>query len=369
MNPLAPRPLPLLTPDLPGTGGTLRLCEEDFRVEELPLYPASGQGEHLYVTVEKIGRNTHDVAEELAAALGVKAREIGVAGLKDKRAVAVQRMSAPMPAGSAGPQAAPAAEAFRARALGARGEGWRALAAERHGNKLRTGHLAGNRFTVVIRGCSDEAQARARAVLERLAQSGLMNLFGHQRFGQRGDNAALGALILKRAPEAARAARDRFLRRLALSALQAELFNRCLAARVRDRLFAQALLGDVMKKRGAGLFLCADPAGDTARMASGEIDPAGPLPGHALFAAAGVALEREAAVLAEAEIDPRTFAVGGGELEGARRPYRIPLGEVQLDELPERALRLTFSLPPGSFAHALLREVMKSGADLDLPET
>jgi tRNA pseudouridine13 synthase len=273
-----------------------------------------------------------------------------------------------MPAGSAGPQAAQAAEAFRAKALGAGGEGWRALAAERHGNKLRTGHLAGNRFTVVIRGCGDDAEARARAVLGRLAQSGLMNLFGHQRFGQRGDNAALGALVLKRAPEAARASRDRFLRRLSLSALQAELFNRCLAARVRDGLFSQALLGDVMKKRGAGLFVCTDPAGDTARMASGEIDPAGPLPGHALYAAAAVAREREDAVLAEAELDPRSFAVGGGEMEGARRPYRIPLGEVQLDALPERALRLSFTLPPGSFAHALLREVMKSGADLDLPE-
>jgi len=378
---LSPRTLPLLTPDLPGTGGIVRLSEEDFRVEELPLYPASGQGDHLYVTVEKAGRTTHEVASELAAALGVKDREVGVAGLKDKRAVTVQRMSVPLPAGSAGPAAAAKAEEFRARALACAGRGWRVLSAERHGNKLRTGHLAGNRFIVVIRGGAADAGERARAVLARLAPLGLMNLFGHQRFGQRGDNAALGAAILKRAPESARAQRDRFLRRLALSALQAELFNRCLAARVRDGLFAHAILGDVMKKRTGGLFLCEQPALDTPRVLSGEIDPAGPLPGHDFFLANGDALAREEAVLREAEIDPRTFAVGGGEMEGARRPYRIPLGEVSLEELPpeppaqpgakaSRPLRLGFSLPPGSFAHALLREVTKIGADLDaLPET
>jgi tRNA pseudouridine13 synthase len=371
-DPLAPRSLPLLTPELPGTGGIIRLSEEDFRVEELPLYPASGLGDHLYVTIEKIGRNTNEVSEELAAALGAKGREVGVAGLKDKRAVATQRMSVPMPVGSSAQSEAGVAlaAAFREKALAASGRGWRVLSAERHGNKLRTGHLAGNRFVVVIRGCSEDAHARAQAVLQKLAPLGLMNLFGHQRFGQRGDNAALGALILARDPRAGKASRDRFLRRFALSALQAELFNRCLSARVRDGFFAAALEGDVMKKRGAGHFVCTDPAGDVARMAAGEIDPAGPLPGHALFAAAGVALAREEAVLAEAAIDPRTFAIGGGEMEGARRPYRIPLGEVTLEPLAENALRLSFSLPPGSFAHALLREITKTGPDLDaLPET
>ncbi len=369
-DPLAPRTLPLLTPDLPGTGGIVRLSEEDFRVEELPLYPASGQGDHLYVTIEKVGRTTHEVGEELAAALALKPRDVGVAGLKDKRAVTVQRMSVPLPAGSAGPAAVEKASAFLERALACAGRGWRVISAERHGNKLRTGHLAGNRFIVVLRSCSPDAGQRARAVLERLAGTGLMNLFGHQRFGQRGDNAALGAAILRRAPEAARASRDRFLRRFALSALQAELFNRCLSARVRDGLFGRAILGDVMKKRTGGLFLCTDPEADTARVARAEIDPAGPLPGHDFFSAADEALAREAAVLLEAGIDPLSFAVGGGEMEGARRPYRIPLGEVALEELADQALRLSFSLPPGSFAHALLREVSKLGADLDaLPET
>lgn len=364
-DPLAQRPLPLLTAGLPGTGGVARASEEDFRVEELPLYAASGAGDHLYVTVEKRGRTTPEVARELAAALGTVEREVGAAGLKDKRAVAVQRLSLPLPRGTAGPQALDKAEAFRARALAAQGSGWRVLAAERHGNKLKPGHLAGNRFVVVLRGVAPGARARAEAVLARLAESGAPNLFGPQRFGMRGDNAALGAAILRRAPEAGRAARDRFLRRMALSALQAELFNRCLAARLAAGTLCTALAGDVLRKRDSGgLFTCEDPAADQPRVDRGEVDPAGPLPGHAVRAAAGEVAAAEARVIAEAGLDPASFAVGGGEMEGTRRPYRVPVADPALDEPEPGALRLAFALPPGSFALAVLREVMKAGAEL-----
>jgi len=92
-DPLTPRPVPLLTPDLPGTSGVLRVSEEDFSVEELPLYEPSGAGEHLYLTVEKRGRTTPDVAEEIARRLGARERDVGTAGLKDRRALTVQRIS------------------------------------------------------------------------------------------------------------------------------------------------------------------------------------------------------------------------------------------------------------------------------------
>src|SRR5262249_48618133 len=86
--------VPLLTADLPGTSGLTRVTEEDFRVEEIPLYQPSGAGEHLYLTIEKTGRTTQEVAREIAQALGVRERDVGTAGLKDKRGVTVQRMSA-----------------------------------------------------------------------------------------------------------------------------------------------------------------------------------------------------------------------------------------------------------------------------------
>jgi tRNA pseudouridine13 synthase len=363
---LSPRSPPLLTPDLPGTGGVLRVSEGDFRVEELPLYPAAGKGDHLLVAIEKIGRNTQEVVRELATALGAAEREIGVAGLKDKRAVAVQRLSVPLPRGAAGPQALAQAAAFQERALAAAGPGWRVLSAERHGNKLRPGHLAGNRFRIVARGCVPSARARAEAVLARLRQTGAANLFGPQRFGMRGDNADLGAAILARDPAAGRAARDRFLRRLALSALQAELFNRCLSARIADGLFSCAIEGDVLRKRDSGgLFLCQDPAADSPRVAAGEVDPAGPLPGHSLYAAAGPAALREQAVIDEAGLDPRSFAAGGGEMEGARRPYRVPVDAKVEEERGEDGatnLIFSFSLPPGSYAASVLREAMKTDA-------
>jgi tRNA pseudouridine13 synthase len=343
---LAQAPVPLLCEGLPGTGGLTRVAEEDFRVEELPLYQPSGSGEHLYLTVEKIGRTTPEVAKELARALG--ARDAGTAGLKDKRGVTVQRMSV-------------AAKLAPEEAVKLAGRGWRVLSAARHGNKLRPGHLRGNRFRIVVRGVGPDGLSNSQAICERLRTSGAANLFGPQRFGKYGDNAELGLRILLRDPAAQKAARDRFLRRMALSALQSELFNRCLAARIADGLFATAIEGDVLKKRATGgLFVCEDPAADAPRVLSCEVDPAGPLPGHSIFAARAEALRREQAVLAQAQIDPASFAAGGAEMEGARRPYRIPVDELRIDPLDPDALVLSFALPKGSYALSVLREVIRT---------
>jgi len=352
-DPLGPRQVPLLTAGLPGTGGVIRVVPEDFRVEEIPLYPASGTGDHLYLRVEKVGRNTQDVVREVARKLSVRERDVGVAGLKDLRALAVQTLSVPL-----APHVPPEEQMSRAAAVV--GGGFRVLSVERHGNKLRTGHLVGNRFEIAVRGCVPDALARAERIAAELRARGAPNLFGSQRFGKRGDNAALGAAILRREANV----RDRFLRKLALSALQAELFNRCLAARLSDGLFARAIAGDVLRKRASGgLFVCEDPAFDSRRVESAEIDPAGPLPGHSLFAARGDALAREEAVIAEAGVDPATFAAGGGGLTGTRRPYRIPAADLEVRSAGEDALLLAFTLPPGSYAASIVREIVKEEVD------
>jgi tRNA pseudouridine13 synthase len=349
-DPLAPREVPLVTQDLPGTSGAVRVSEQDFHVEELPLYEPSGEGGHLYLLVEKVGRTTPEVARELGEALSVREREVGYAGLKDKRAVTVQRFSVPLP---------PRSPDFAGRGAALAGSGWRVLSAALHGNKLRPGHLRGNRFRVLVRGTVAGALERAERICAELRSRGAPNLYGPQRFGQRGDNAALGAAILRRDA----APRDRFLRRLALSALQAELFNRCLADRLRDGLIERAIPGDVLRKRQTGgLFVSEDAAADTVRVRAGEVDAAGPLPGHSLFAARADALAREAAVLEEAGVDPRSFAVGGGEMEGTRRPYRVPVEDLRVAAAEPGALLLTFALPRGSYAACVLREVMKEGA-------
>ncbi len=341
-------PLPLVTADLPGSGGSIKASPEDFRVDEIPAYAPCGEGPHLWLLVEKRGRTTRDVVREAAKLLRVQERDVGVAGLKDRHAVTVQWLSFPV---AKGPDPATLA-----------GEGWRVLTASRHGNKLRTGHSRGNRFGIVVRGGDLD---RARAAADALALRGLPNVFGAQRFGADGRNADLGRAILKGAgdPEARRASRDRFLRRLSLSAWQSMLFNRWLGERMADGLFARAIPGDVMKKLDSGgIFSCDDPAVDQPRVDRFEISPAGPMFGHALKPAGGEAGEREARVLAADGLTAADLARGGGEAEGTRRAARIPVS-VALEPV-DGGYRASFELPRGSYATVVMGELTRSEAEL-----
>jgi tRNA pseudouridine13 synthase len=341
-------PLPLVTAGLPGSGGRLKTTPEDFRVAELPAYLPSGAGPHLYLHVEKRDRTTRDVLRQLARALGVSERDAGYAGLKDRAAVTAQWLSFPV---ARDPDPATLA-----------GEGFRVLAASRHQNKLRPGHARGNAFTVVVRGGD---LARAQACADALAAAGLANYYGPQRFGKDGATSALGRSLLapEPPPQARAAARDRFLRRLALSAFQSELFNRWLAERLLDGLLAAALPGDVLKKLDSGgLFLCEDPAVDGPRVARFEVSPAGPMFGHKLKAAAGEPAAREARLLAAEGLSLEDFARGGGEAEGTRRAARLPVAPV-LTPLPD-GYQAAFELPRGSYATVVMRELMKDEADL-----
>lgn len=342
--------LPHITPELPGSGGTLRASPEDFRVDEVPAYLPSGSGPHLYLHVEKRGRTTRDVLRTLARALAVPERDAGYAGLKDRDAVTTQWLSFPVahdpdPASLAGP-------------------GLAVLAASRHQNKLRPGHVRANRFEVVVRGGE---LGRAQACAAALAERGLPGFFGPQRFGADGRNAEVGRALLRgeRTPEVARAARDRFLRRLYISAFQSELFNRWLAERIADGLFATALAGDVLKKLDTGgLFTCQDPAVDGPRVARFEVSPAGPMFGHKLRPAEGEALAREERLLAGAGVGPEDWARGGGEAEGTRRAARLPIA-VSLEPVQD-GYRARFELPRGCYATVVMRELMK--VEGELPE-
>ncbi len=344
--------LPFVTAGLEGSGGTLRATPEDFRVDEVPAYLPSGAGPHLYVRIEKRGRTTRDALRALAEVLGVPERDAGYAGLKDKDAVTTQWLSFPVakdpdPAALAGP-------------------GLAVLEVSRHANKLRPGHVRANRFSLAVRGGDP---GRARAAAAALLERGLPNFFGPQRFGAAGRNAEVGRALLRgeATPEARRAARDRFLRRFSISAYQAELFNRWLAARMADGLFAAALAGDVMKKLDTGgLFTCDDPAADGPRVARFEISPAGPMFGHKLRPAAGEALAREERVLAADGMTLAAFARGGGEAEGTRRAARLRV-EVRLEPL-EDGYRADFELPKGSYATVVMGELVKGEADLPEPD-
>ncbi|MFN0061446.1 MAG: tRNA pseudouridine(13) synthase TruD [Myxococcaceae bacterium] len=337
---LTPSPLPYLTQRIPPAGGTVKASPEDFVVEEVPAYLPKGEGEFLYLWVEKAGHDTPWVASQLAKGLGIPPRDVSYAGLKDRHAMTRQWFCVPA-------RCAPQLE-------GVSVPGVSVLESRRHTNKLRTGHLVANRFQLRLREVRDVDAAHA--VLHQLSREGLPNFFGTQRFGAGGDNAAKGkALLLGHGAQE----RDRFRRRLFLSAYQSELFNRMLAQRMMLDEFARALLGDVMQKGDSGsVFRCESPEADQPRVTAQEIHPAGPMFGTKLFAAAGGVAEREAAVLAEEGLGLDTFRAGGGETQGARRAYRVKLSDLQF-AFEGRDLRLSFQLPKGSYATGVLREIVK----------
>jgi len=345
--------LPYVTADLPGTGGTLRTVDDDFRVDEVPAYPPAGTGDHVFAKIEKRGATTPFAVATLARALGVRDRDIGVAGMKDRHAVTTQWISLPPPVTPEKVLAATFPE----------GTAIRVLEAVRHPHKLRTGHLHGNRFRIRIRGVEHGAAARASEILARLAEApGAPNWFGEQRFGRDGDNAARGRALVT---GDIRPGRDRKLDRLLVSALQSELFNAWLIARLADDLYRTALAGDLFHKRGGGMFACDDPATDGPRIARGEIVPTGPMFGAEMRAPPpdSPAGRRERAILDAAELAPEAFASVRAIAQGTRRDAAIAVTEVAVgattDDQPGETLEVAFALPAGAYATAVLREVLK----------
>src|SRR5262245_34476049 len=341
------RPLPYLTPELPGVGGHIRARPEDFEVEEIPAYEPCGSGEHLYLWIEKRDVGAEWFTREIARRLGVASGEIGSAGLKDRHAVTRQWVSVPASA--------------EARLGQVDGDGITVLRVSRHTNKLRPGHLRGNRFRVLIRDADTAAADRVEPILERIRAHGLPNFYGPQRFGRDGETARIGMAMLRKEREQVR---PPFLRKLALSAGQSVLFNEYLSRRLSDGLLRSVLDGDVMAKWPAGgMFVTRDVAAEQARFDAREIVTAGPMFGVKTFAAAGVAAEREAAVLHDAEVPADAFTRFGKLVQGTRRHNLVYVDDLTA-AVDAEGLRLTFALPAGSYATVLLREVMKA----DIPD-
>ena len=330
--------------DLPATGGLLKVEPEDFLVEEIPAYLPSGTGEHLYLWVEKRDLTGDEAVRRIARAFDVPRGQVGAAGTKDRRAVTLQYFSVET---RLSPDALPDP-----------GEGLRIIEASRHTNRLRTGHLRGNRFRIRIREAA--SPGAAQQVIERISASGLPNAFGPQRFSRDGETAAWGMSLLKGGKVPGRVFKNRSLRRLALSAGQAVLYNDYLSRRIADDLYHKVLPGDVLKKTETGGLFNAEPdsvSTEQARLDAGEIVHAGPIFGRKTFRAHHEAETREKEVLESHGIGADAFKKHGKLLQGTRRPdivYPVDL-EMKLDG---DALVLSFTLPSGCYATVLLAEVM-----------
>ncbi len=418
-TPTAP---PYLTAALPGVGGVIKRYDEDFIVEEVPRYPASGQGTHVYFVIQKRGLTTLAAIRIIARSLGKNPRDIGYAGMKDAHGVTRQMLSVE----HVDPERVASLDLTKIRVL----------SVDRHTNKIKLGHLAGNRFAIKVRDTVPSPLVRAQAILAVLESRGVPNYFGSQRFGVRGDNALIGralirndyheaiALMLGRPGPAdqggARRARELFdagdlegsasawpgrlsaqarvcrvfarsgrdaraawravdhtLRKLYVSAVQSELFNRVLLHRVTTIDHLEE--GDIAWKHANGAcFQVEDPAGEQPRCDAFEISPTGPLFGRKMTEARGEPGRLEEEVLSDSGLSREELRTRDGtKLDGVRRPLRVPVTDPRISETVDdggACLNLTFSLGPGAYATSVIREICKvdtppapSASPLDQP--
>ncbi len=396
-----------LTSQFAGTGGNIKLTPEDFYVEEIPAYLPVGEGEHLYLWIEKRNCSTMRMAQILAEKLQLKPADIGYAGLKDKRATTRQWVSVSAP---------PSLDENTLSALDL-GADIKILSVKRHSNKLRLGHLRGNRFKLNIHDVVPDALERAQNIIHVLEHTGVPNLFGAQRYGARANNHIVGGAILRadftRAAQeiigtpatisnihwqkAAQAFADgdldtavtvmpRHLRderrllqalrggaspkkavlsmgkkmlRLYLSAYQSHFFDRQVQMRLNslDTLWA----GDIANIHANGAcFRVENPEAEQARADAFEISPTGLMPGKKAMLANDQTGVLEAALLEKEAMPLENYsALNGLQVSAERRPLRIRAEGISCS-MEDNILKLEFSLPSGSYATSLLREITKT---------
>ncbi len=325
---------------MPSARGVIRARSEHFKVEEVTGYTPAGDGDHLWLEIEKRGRNTVDVAAELARRAGVPTREVGFAGLKDRNALTRQPFTIHLPG-----RPEPDWQDWDI-------EGVRILTVTRHRRKIKRGRLSGNRFDLVITDLEgDKREIEAR--LMQIDAQGVPNRFGEQRFG--GNNIARAHRLfrgeLRRKPGRAK-------RGFYLSAARSLLFNRVLEQRIRLGNWNRAIEGDLLMLDGSRSHFPADPADPEMRRRVAELDlhPTGPLVGAGELPVTGQAAVIEGeAVQAEQEL---ADGLAKFRLAQERRALRMRVRNLQWRFGAGDELELSFDLHSGCYATAMLGELL-----------
>jgi tRNA pseudouridine13 synthase len=342
---------PLAFGDLTALGGRIGPEPEDFVVDEIPLYAASGEGAHLYVRIEKRLWTTARLVKVLSDVSSVRDRDIGYAGLKDKNAVTTQWFSFPELSIETGK-----GWSFP--------EGVRALEFTRHNNKIRTGHLFGNRFVIRLVDVERTEPEVLATLLDAIRRQGLPNYYGRQRFGQRGDSLQQALDWVKGKTRV----RDRFLLKLLPSVIQAEHFNRYLHARIALGL-DKLLPGEVVRLNGSGkMFVVTDAPTEQPRLAARDIHLTGPLSGPKMKAPESEALALEEQTLATLGLNAEDLARLGDHAPGARRDLVLYAEPMNATFSEPRTVTLEFSLPAGAYATQVIAEFTQNTQPSENPE-
>lgn len=310
-----------------GASATLKGLNEDFIVTELPLQRPCGDGEHIWLDIEKNGANTAFVAQQLANAAGVNEWDVGYAGLKDRYAVTRQWFSIYLPNGK-GKGETPDLTLLQH-------PEFRVLGQTRHVKKLRPGDLQGNRFRIVLRDVAGDPDAIAaiEANLKAIASQGVPNYFGAQRFGFEGGNVEQGRAMLAREIRV----RNPKKKGIYLSAVRSFVFNEVLALRIQQGLWGKTLPGDVMDEAGR---------------------PTGPLWGRGRVSTAD-----EAQALENGVAGRHATLCDGMEhagLDQERRTLVASPADMSWEWPQADQLVLTFSLPAGNYATSVLNEILRT---------
>jgi len=322
----------------PQSGGRFKQSCEDFNVREELGFELTGEGEHVCLWVRKIGENTQYVARQLAKFASIAARNVSYAGLKDRQGDTWQWFSLHIPG-----KVTPDFSLFEL-------PGVTIHKVIRHNKKLRSGALAGNYFSIILREISDKS-ALQKALQQ--VQSGVPNYFGEQRFGFNGNNINAALTMFQ-----GRKVKDRFKRGIYLSAARSYLFNQVLSSRIKDSLYKQPLLGDCVQFSGnRSFFALTDLSPETLqRLQEREICLTAPLWGAGELASEMQAKEYEKAMLS----GYRELQNGLAEnaLKQQRRPLLLIPEKLSFLWIDKSSVKVDFYLPSGCYATSVLRELI-----------
>jgi tRNA pseudouridine13 synthase len=341
--------VPVSVPGFDKKHAEIKAFAEDFCVDEIGPEEGDDTGPHIRFRIEKRGLTTEEVLFHIAKELGIDKEAIGVGGLKDKQAVTTQYLTVSH-------ELEPRLDALEY-------EGLRVLEVCGRSRKLKRGHLGGNAFSILLRGTQAEDADSLLKALSYLATEGIPNAYGPQRFGHQMSTWEMGHKLLLEGEQALAdlpRQKKRFMRRLAINAVQSGIFNTWLLERQRDELLSTVLQGDVLWVERLGTpQLALDPAAEQKRLESFKVSLTGPMFGVKMRAAVGKASTREKLLLGQYGLKLQHFAPFAKIAPGSRRPALIYPKKVGAKFEPD-GVRVSFELPPGAYATVVLDALVQS---------